>query len=65
MALFCCRFEHLESEWIFSMYPAGRHVSNSKVNLRLLFDYTCWHPYPVELTTVLQERLSADHGADV
>ena len=32
MALFCSGFEHLESEWIFSMYPAGRHLFNSKVS---------------------------------
>ena len=32
MALFCSGFEHLESEWIFSMYPAGRHLTNTKVS---------------------------------
>ena len=32
MALVCSGFEHVESEWIFSMYPAGRHLSNSKVS---------------------------------
>ena len=31
MTLFCSGFEHLESGWIFSMYPAGRRLSNSKV----------------------------------
>eukprot|EP00904_Undaria_pinnatifida_P011996 jgi/Undpi1/7927/HiC_scaffold_24.g10399.m1 len=30
MASFCSGFERLESEWIFSMYPAGRRVSHSK-----------------------------------
>ena len=32
MALFCFGFERLESEWIFSMYPAGRRLSHSKVS---------------------------------
>ena len=32
MALFCSGFEHLKYEWIISMYPAGRHLSNSKVS---------------------------------
>ena len=32
MSLFCSVFEHLESEWIFSMYTAGRHLSDSKVS---------------------------------
>ena len=26
MTLFCSGLEHLESEWIFSMYPAGTHL---------------------------------------
>ena len=30
MALFCSGFKHLKSEWIFGMYPAGGHLSNSK-----------------------------------
>ena len=28
MTLFCSGFEHLESGWIFCMYPARRHLSN-------------------------------------
>ena len=32
MALFCSGFERLESEWILSMYPAGRRLSLSKVS---------------------------------
>ena len=32
MGLICSGFEHLGSEWIFSMYPPGRHLSNSKVS---------------------------------
>ena len=66
MILFYSGFEHLESEWIFGLYPAGRHFSNSKVRFfRLLSDYTCWQPYSMELITVLQGRLSADYRADV
>ena len=32
MTVFCSGFEHLESEWIFSMYPAERRLSHSKVS---------------------------------
>ena len=32
MTFFCSGFEHLESEWIFRMYPAGRHLSRLKVS---------------------------------
>ena len=32
MALFCFVFERLESEWITSIYPAGRRLSHSKVS---------------------------------
>ena len=32
MTKFCSGFEQWESEWIFSMYPARRHLSNSKVS---------------------------------
>ena len=32
MALFCSGFERLESEWIFSIYPAGKRLSQSRVS---------------------------------
>ena len=41
MTLFCSGFEHVESKWILSMYPDGRHLSSSKVSLRLLSDHSC------------------------
>ena len=50
---------------MFGMYPAGRHLSNSKVSLGLLSDHTCSLLYSMELITVLQGRLGADYRADV
>ena len=32
MAFFCFGFDHLKSEWIFGIYPVGRHLSKSKVS---------------------------------
>ena len=40
----------MKSEWVFSMYPAGRHLSNSKVSFE----------------TAIRSKLlaSLSHGAD-
>ena len=44
------------------MYPAGRHLFDSEV---VMSDQTCWLLYSMELTTIIQGRLSADYRADV